>query len=99
MGAVSVPFNATSSTVAVKVRGDSEYPLLEDGALVFYSKHLPVSKMLGKRCIVHLVNGSVYVKTPQKSEIEGLFDLVSVNAPTMKAQNIDRCSPIEWIKP
>lgn len=98
-GDVESPPGAVPETVAVEVRGDSMLPLYEDGTVLFYSKQLPPDSMLGKRCVVRLEDERVLVKTLRRGSDEGLYSLLSLNAPDIEDVAVQWAAPIDWIKP
>ena len=52
-----------SSTVAVRVRGDSMTPAYYDGDLIFYDEqHTDFIHLLGKECVVGLADGRKFIK-------------------------------------
>jgi len=71
-----------ASTVAVEVRGDSMFPIVQDGWLLFYSRrHEAVpSQLVGALSIVHLEDGRTLVKHVRRGPSKGHFNLISANA-------------------
>lgn len=78
LGEVTAPENATDSTVAVEIRGDSLGSFF-DRWLVFYDDvRRPVTAdLIGRLCVVGLEDGRVLIKKPQRSRVKGLFHLLS----------------------
>nr|WP_051686634.1 helix-turn-helix domain-containing protein [Ochrobactrum sp. UNC390CL2Tsu3S39] len=72
-------------TVGAIVRGDSMFPIFEDGDLVAYSgmEMLP-EDALGKTCMVELMDGRVLIKTVRRGVAPGLYTLTSTNAPDIE---------------
>ncbi|MCA3246987.1 MAG: helix-turn-helix domain-containing protein [Azospirillum sp.] len=68
--------------VAVRVRGDSMLPMLEDGWLLYYSRdHDGVPEdCIGKLCVVQIEDGPTLVKTLERGRRRRHFRLVSHNA-------------------
>jgi transcriptional regulator with XRE-family HTH domain len=68
--------------VALRVRGDSQMPMLEDGWLIFYKRSYDgVSHdCIGRLCVVALEDGSVLVKRVRAGSSPRLFHLISHNA-------------------
>jgi transcriptional regulator with XRE-family HTH domain len=67
--------------VALRVRGDSMIPMLEDGWLVFYSKAfngIP-DDAVGKYCVVKMANDGLAIKKLKKGSKLGYFHLISHN--------------------
>lgn len=96
---VEAPPNVPEETVAVEVRGDSMFPVFEDGTLLYYSRLLPPAEMLNNRCVVHLADGRILVKTLKRGADATVFTLSSFNAPDMEDMVVEWASPIDWIKP
>lgn len=78
LGDVDAPEGPGDETVAVEIRGDSLGSLF-DRWLVFYDNvQRPVaSQLIGRLCVVGLVDGRVLIKKIQRSRTRGLFHLVS----------------------
>lgn len=88
---VPAPEGSTEHTVAVVIRGDSMGSFF-DGWLVFYDNvQRPVTHdLIGKICVVGLVDGRTMIKKLQRSKTKGLFHLLSQNQePIMDV-------PVEW---
>ena len=75
---VPAPDDATNSTVAVELRGQSMGPLL-DGWLVFYDqRHSPVTPdLIGELCVVGLPDDRVLIKQIKASRTPGHYHLLS----------------------
>lgn len=98
-GYVEAPPGAGPETEAVEVRGNSMFPLYEDGTILYYSKQLPPDSMVGRRCVVRLEDQRVLVKSIRRGSERGLFTLVSLNAPDIEDVAVQWAAPIDWIKP
>jgi len=74
----TAPEGATSSTVAVEIRGDSLGSFF-DRWLVFYDdvKSPVTGDLIGRLCVCGLVDGRVLIKKIQRSKSRGLFHLLS----------------------
>lgn len=96
---VEAPPYSDENTIAVQVRGDSMFPVFEDGTLLYYSRRLPPVEMINRRCVVHLADGRILVKTLRRGSVPGLYTLTSFNAPDMEDEVVEWASPIEWIRP
>ena len=96
---VEAPENASKTTVAVKVTGDSMMPWLEDGWLIYYSKQLPPDEMVNRRCIIQLSDERLMVKTLLRGSQAGLWTLISTNAAPIEDVAVRWVAPIDWIKP
>lgn len=84
-GEVAAPVDAADTTEALEVRGSSMHGLANDGWLIFYEeKTAPNQEHFGEPCVCWLAEGRVLVKIPQPTADPGLFNLESVNAPTMR---------------
>lgn len=70
-------------TIAVEVRGDSMFPIVQEGWLLFYSrKHEIVpAQAVGALCVVETEDGRVLVKHVSRGPTKGRFNLISTNAP------------------
>lgn len=101
VGEVEMPPDAPDSTVAVEVRGDSMFPLAEDGWLVYYDEtpRPPTDDLVGKLCVLSLEDGRVLLKRLGPTRGAGLFDLFSTNAPPIVGVRISWASRVTWIKP
>ncbi|MGN7962604.1 S24 family peptidase [Brucella sp. 22210] len=82
---VSVAAALPQGTVGAIVRGDSMYPIFEDGDLVAYSgKELTADDALGQTCMVRLEDDRMLIKTIRRGSEPGLFTLSSTNAPDIE---------------
>lgn len=80
---VDPPSGIEFPCVAARVRGDSMYPMLEDGWLVFWTRDnesVP-EECLNKLCVVQVKDGPMLVKRLRRGSRAGLFNLESHNAP------------------
>lgn len=84
------------SCVAVKVRGDSMYPLLDDGWVLYYAnEHAGVSDdAVGRLCVAKTVDGTVFVKRLRRGSRKGLWRLESLNAPPIEDVKLEWAAPI-----
>ncbi|WP_247997705.1 helix-turn-helix domain-containing protein [Brucella tritici] len=72
-------------TVGAIIRGDSMYPVFEDGDLVAYSgQEMLPQDALGKTCMVELDDGRVLIKMVRRGSVPGLYTLTSTNAPDIE---------------
>ncbi len=72
-------------TVGAIIRGDSMYPIFEDGDLVAYSgKELPAEDAIGKTCMVQLDDERMLIKTVRRGSSPGFYTLTSTNAPDIE---------------
>lgn len=67
--------------VALRVRGDSMEPQMEDGWLIFYRRETDgvPPDCIGELCIVALENNGLLVKKVRQGSMPGLYHLVSKN--------------------
>jgi hypothetical protein len=91
---VDIPPGVPDNSVVVIVRGDSMYPRYKDGEKLFYIKEErnPV-ELVGMECVVKLEDGRMYVKDLEKGA-GGRFDLISHNAPPLRAQAVEWAAPV-----
>lgn len=93
LSTVEVDFPVPRGSVAAIVRGDSMYPIFEDGDLVAYGgDHLPPERALGSTCVVQLADGRMLIKKIRRGTQPGLFTLTSSNAPDIEDV------PLEWAR-
>lgn len=88
---VQVDFPVKHGTVGVIVRGDSMLPMFEDGDLIGYIRDASgPEQLIGKICVVKVVDGPTYIKRLKRGTEPGLYTLVSANARDI--EDVD----IEW---
>lgn len=98
-GTVMLPEGASANSVAIEVEGYS-MGLLADGALVFYSDRLaPSDDMIGTIVIVETDNGEVLLKRLLRGSRQGLFDLESLNGPTLRDRRLRWAAHIDSLVP
>jgi len=98
-GEATAPIDASETTEALEVRGDSMHGLANDGWLIFYDdKAAPSPDHMGEPCVCWLSNGKVLIKEPQPGTEPGLFHLTSINARTMIDVPVDAMAVITDIK-
>lgn len=100
LGAVLLPEGATEGSVAIEVEGYS-MGFLADGALIFYSEthSAPTDDMLGLIVVVGLDDGSVLLKKLLRGSEPNLYDLESINGPTLRDQRVTWAAHIDSIVP
>lgn len=98
MEQVEAPPASQGAVVAVRVRGESMFPI-EDGWLVFYRRdHDGVPSFCNNRlCVVKVSDGPTLLKKLRFAN-DGYY-LESWNAPTRFAPNLDWAAPIIDIRP
>lgn len=91
---VERPPESNEATVAAQVRGDSMYPVADDGDLIYFDDKLepPTDDLIGKLCVVGLLDDRILVKRLYRGRA-GLYNLTSANAPPM--QDV----PVVWARP
>lgn len=78
---VQVDFPVKHGTIGVIVRGDSMMPMFEDGDLIGYIRDAAgPEQLLGKICVVKVVDGPTYIKRLRRGSMPGLYTLSSSNA-------------------
>ncbi|CAK00831.1 LexA family transcriptional regulator [Bartonella tribocorum] len=98
---VEAPPSAPKGTVAVRVVGDSMFPAIEEGSLLFYSYHLPPENLINNRAIIKTKCGKVYIKVLRLGKEKGKWVLSSINGKYADIVDVELewCAPIDWIKP
>lgn len=91
----------TSDMVAVEVRGDSMYPQIENGWMIFYNRRAeaPTEELVGKLCVVGTEDGPIYIKKLERGSEPGKFSLFSVNAPPIQNTKIAWAAKVAYIEP
>lgn len=101
LGEGPMPPGGNDKTVALEVRGTSMHGIAEEGWLIYYDdRRSPVeSDMIGELCVLGLADGRVLIKKPFRSRDEGLFDLESTSAPTLRSQVVEWAALVTAIIP
>lgn len=75
----------TSESVALEVKGHSMRGIADDGALIYFENqhNPPTPDMISYVCIVETEDGRVLFKRLLKGSGPGLYDLESINGPTI----------------
>jgi phage repressor protein C with HTH and peptisase S24 domain len=101
LGRIELPgaFKTKNELVGFEVMGDSQYPVIRDGDVVFAgaATREPES-LVGKECVVQIHDGPALVKTIEKGSEPGLFTLISANALPMRDVQLDWARKVEFIK-
>lgn len=95
------PPNVSMQLVALVVRGDSMLPKYQDGDIIYIGRDhdglLP--EYLGRDCAVRLTTGETFIKQIIKGSEDGLFTLLSLNAPPIENVEIEWATPVAFIMP
>jgi transcriptional regulator with XRE-family HTH domain len=97
---VEAPPGAREGVVAVRVRGDSMFPVYRDKDLLYFDRsreHSPEA-LFGQDCMVQVKGGSAYVKILRKGSRPGLYSLDSYNHETIADVEIAWAAPVAWVK-
>lgn len=90
---LNIEYPLPPGTVGAIVRGDSMFPIFEDGDLVAYSGETVLPEdALGETCIVQVSDGRLLIKTIRRGSEDGLYTLTSYNAPDI----VD--VPVDWAR-
>lgn len=96
---VEVPPGVSPRSIAVMIRGESMYPAYYDGDILFYDQTRPdIDTFLNRQCVCRLADGRTLVKTPTRGSQNGLYTLISFNAPPIVDVPLEWCAKIEWVK-
>lgn len=97
---VESPPGETLSTVAVIVRGDSMYPVYQDGDVIFYARDGVDDEAgyLGRECVVKIVNGPTMLKRVMRGSDRGSYLLLSYNASPLDNVRLEWASPVRWVR-
>ncbi len=99
---VEAPPGDPLGVVAVRVRGDSMYPVYGEGDILFYSRDqghgVDVGSCVGRDCVVKVTNGPTLVKRVEMGGGRGQFTLMSYNAQPMVNARLEWASPVRWVK-
>lgn len=97
---VQIP-KGIKGNVAVEVKGDSLYPVAEDGWQIIYmgDKTLDESETLNKLCVVQLEDGRTLVKKVIKGTRHHHYHLLSTNAPLIEDVRLIWAARVEAIIP
>lgn len=85
-----MPPGGTADTVALEVRGHSMRGYADDGALIYFEDQRtpPSRSMLGHIVICETADGQVLIKRLLKGSAPDLYDLESINGPTLEDQRL-----------
>jgi transcriptional regulator with XRE-family HTH domain len=92
---IDAPVRLSRAAVGVWVRGDSMYPAFESGdILVYEEQRTDFSDLIGKRTIVKLQDGRMFVKRLRRGSTKDFYYLESTNAPPIEDVKIEWAAPI-----
>jgi transcriptional regulator with XRE-family HTH domain len=97
---VDAPDAASGSTVAVQIRGHSLGALF-DNWLVFYDdmRDPPGDDLVGRMCVCGLADGRVLVKALKRSQLPGLWTLLSNTEPPIYDVSLDWAALVREMRP
>jgi transcriptional regulator with XRE-family HTH domain len=100
-GSVERPPFVRGKAVAVEIKGDSLYPVAEDGWRLIYAGEQTMleSEVLNRLCVVKLLDGRVLVKRILKGSSPQRYHLVSNNAPMLEDVEVEWAAPVKAIIP
>lgn len=81
---------ADPDAVAFEVTGDSMLPLAASGDVLFFAPPSPPADLIGRECIVELVDGRRMFKRLKRGSRPDVFDLESYNASTIEDVRVIR---------
>jgi phage repressor protein C with HTH and peptisase S24 domain len=97
---VPSPPNSSPTMVAVRVQGDSMYPMIGDGGLAYYDSHETGEEIAaGKPYVVGLADGRVLIKQLVHGRRSGCYDLYSINAEPILDQPVTWFARVRFIVP
>lgn len=91
------PPGTAPDAVAVRVRGESMFPAYWDGDLLIYRRDYSFVRdvCLYNECIVKIVDGPTLVKRVMPGSAEGLYTLLSYNAPPVIDARLEWAAPVQ----
>ena len=96
---IEAPLNCPPNAVAVKVRGDSMFPVYCEGDVIIYAeRRTDIDEFLNKRCVCGLADGRILVKNITRGS-EGLYTLTSFNSPPIEDVVVEWAARITWVEP
>ena len=87
--------------LALRVRGDSMLPIIEDGSILYYTSTNEgvTDDCIGKLCVVQVHDGPMLVKKLERGRRKGLYRLVSYNASPREDVRLDWAARVRAIVP
>ncbi len=95
---VEAPPNATPTTVAVRVTGDSMLPAYADGDHLFYDQvdTGDLDHLVGRECVVQVKGGGCFVKRLHRGTTPGKWMLISYSG--MPAEvTVEWAARVKWV--
>ncbi len=101
MDTVERPPFVQGKAVAVEVRGDSLFPVAENGWRLVYTgeQALIEDEIINRLCVVQVTDGPLLVKKVARGSQPGHFHLISTNAPVIEDVRIDWAAQVKAIIP
>jgi Peptidase S24-like len=96
---VEPPPDCPPGAFAVRIRGDSQMPVYEDGDLLVCVPLLDPNDVIWRRAIVDLADGRRLLKQLAPGASKGFFNLLSLNAAPMNDQRVVQVAKIVWHRP
>lgn len=99
MDEVEAPPGADGDMAALRVRGNSMFPVYHEGDILFYRVVCNFDESyLNRDCVVKVENGLLLVKRLRRGNSPGRFHLESYNAPALENHLISWACPVLWVK-
>jgi phage repressor protein C with HTH and peptisase S24 domain len=97
---IDAPASEALSAVAIVVRGDSLYPVYQDGDVIFYGLEASNDEaaFLGRECVVKISKGPTLLKRVMRGSERGSYLLLSHNGSPVDNARLDWAAPVRWIK-
>jgi repressor LexA len=95
------PPGISGTLVALVVRGSSMLPKYKEGDVIYIQRThdgvLP--EYIGEDCAVRLVTGETFIKQLMRGSSDGLFTLISLNAPPIEDVEIEWATLVRFVMP
>lgn len=98
---IEAPPGAPADAVAVKVRGESMWPVFHDGDTIVFDERrsgLDLVAYVGRECIIRLEDGRTFIKMLTRGSAEGFWTLISYNAPPVTDVAVEWAAKVHWIE-
>jgi len=95
-GRINIP---AKEILAVRVKGESMMPVIQDGWVIYFHAVNCMEKCLRKLCVIKIKNGACYVKEMRRGTKPGHYMLLSYNAAPMEDVQIEWAYRILSIEP